>query len=92
MGGRLQPSNCKRARKGYWLLVYTFSVKLLVQFENGEQQTLDIKKVEPEEGDFVEPQPGDGVCCNVAGGRYAAVIIECIYDQVCIDAMAIYMI
>ncbi len=47
-----------------------------MRFENGEERVMDLKKVEPEGDEFSEPQPGDKVCCNVAGARYGAVILQ----------------
>ncbi len=54
----------------------------MVRFENGEERMVDMKKVEPGDDDFEKPQPGDEVCCNVAGGRYSAVILECVSAEV----------
>ncbi len=60
----------------------TFLVNLLVEFENGEKRSVDLKKVEPEGDGFNEPQPGDDICCSVGGARYSAVILECVRDKV----------
>ncbi len=67
----------------YCICIVTCTVKLQVKFENGEERMMEMKKVEPEGDEFEEPQPGSEVCCIVGGGRYSAVIVECVCGEVC---------
>lgn len=66
------------------------AVKLTVMFENGEERMVDIKKVEPGDDVFEKPQPGDEVCCNISGGRYSAVVLECIHAEVLTGFFEVY--
>ncbi len=60
-------------------------VKIKVLFENGEQTTVDIQKVEPD-GDFTEPHKGMEICCKEKGGRYKATVLESLPCQACDSA------
>ncbi len=44
-------------------------MKPKVRYENGEEGTVDVQKVEPA-GEFIPPCEGMDVCCRVNGGRY----------------------
>lgn len=44
-------------------------------YENGEEEVVDIKRVEPD-GDFDLPCSGATMCCKHKGGKYTATVID----------------
>ncbi len=47
---------------------------LRVRFDNGEEDKVEIKNLEPAD-DFSPPCAGSTVCCKVKGGKYSAEIL-----------------
>ena len=47
--------------------------KLLVEYDNGEMETVTISHTEPGEG-FNPPVIGESVCVKSRGGKYSALI------------------
>lgn len=63
------------------LCIHPFAEWFTVEYENGECEAVDIKKIEPE-GDFLPPEVGTDICCKAKGGsKYSATIIK-IADKV----------
>lgn len=60
--------------------------KFRVKYENGEEEILDCRRMEPD-GDFVPLQVNTTVCCKVKGGRFLATITEIIVEsaEVCLN-------
>ena len=48
---------------------------LVVEYSNGEMDTVDVKRAKPE-GDFDPPLPGSVVCVQTKAGNYSATIEE----------------
>ena len=51
------------------------TVKLKVKYQDGEEEVIDMNKVEPENAEFDSPKEGDEVCCRVSGARYSATVL-----------------
>jgi len=61
--------------------LYKFSTERLhVKYENGEEEVVDVKRIDPE--GFTPPSPGGSVCCHCRGGKYAAVILDVLDNKV----------
>ena len=56
-----------------WLPLLSAEI-LHMRFDNGEEDVLEVKKVEPE-GDFLPPSVVSTVCCKVKGGKYSAELL-----------------
>ena len=60
---------------------YLIPEKFLVRYENGEEEVLDSKRLEPD-GDFIPLEVQSTVCSKVKGGRYWATILEIVESNV----------
>ncbi len=53
-----------------------------MRFENGEEDKVGVKGVEPDE-EFLPPTIGQRVCCTVKGGKYSAEIVAITASKLC---------
>ncbi len=51
-----------------------------MRYENGEEDVVDIKRVEPT-GDYEAIEEGQTVCCKGKSGRYEAHVLQVIEDS-----------
>jgi len=54
--------------------------QLHVRYDNGEEEVVDVKRVEPE--GFTPPLPVISVCCQCKGGKYSATIVDVLDNKV----------
>ena len=60
------------------------SEKLVVEYDNGEMETVTIAQTEPD-GDFGPPTVGATLCVKSRGGKYSATIKDVLQEtHVCI--------
>ncbi len=52
------------------------AVKLVIKYDNGEEEQVDIKRVEPAGDQFEPVAVGDMVCCKAKGGRFEAEVLQ----------------
>lgn len=60
--------------------VIHLSEKLVVEYDNGELETLNVGQTEPE-GDFGPPNVGSTLCVKSRGGKYCAVVKDIMQDD-----------